>query len=70
MTNQIQIAHKYYFMLLMHSIKAILRETCSLIFGHASSAFFKASAQTPVYGRQIPSHAYDLFCFHSVAKDK
>lgn len=47
--------------LLAHTIKAMLQETCRLIFGHETSAFFKANAQTSVYCRQIPSHTYDLF---------
>lgn len=67
MTNRIQTAHKYYFVLLAHSIKAMLQKTYSLIFGPMTLAFFKANAHTPVYYRQIPSHANDLFWFHSVA---
>lgn len=33
-----------------------------------NSAFVVASAQTPVYFKQIPLNAYDLFLFHFLAK--
>lgn len=51
-TKQILTAHKYHFTLLYH----------------LNSAFVMGSAPSPVYFKQIPLNAYDLFLFHFLAK--